>query len=375
MTVLAAHTLAAWLHTIDPFLIRFTDSFGLRWYGMSYLAGFLVAYLLLRWLSSTSEKPGFTPLPRHRVGDAMVWLVGGVLVGGRLGYVLFYQPSLIWTFFDTAPWWGVLAINQGGMASHGGILGVILAAWRISRGFREPDGRIIGRMPTNHAMDLVAMLAPPGLFFGRLANFINGELLGRIVTPPGKEGPWWSVQYPQELQGWVAPGMRDLQSHTPDLTDEQQRALWSLASKLRIGDEPWTAAINRLIAGAADHAEGLKPLLASRHPSQLYQAAAEGLVLGAVVWIAAMRPRKPGIIGSWFLITYGVLRIATELVRLPDPGIERFIGLSRGQWLSVAMAGVGVAALFWSAMRTSDPMGGWLRPTTGRAGSEKNERR
>jgi phosphatidylglycerol:prolipoprotein diacylglycerol transferase len=212
-------------------------------------------------------------------------------------------------------------------------------------------------------MDLVAMLAPPGLFFGRIANFINGELLGRIVTPPGIEGPRWSVQYPQELSGWLAPGFRDAKSHTPELTDEQQRQLWSLVSKLRIGDEPWPVAIDRLIASAADYAQQLEPLLASRHPSQLYQAAAEGLVLGAVVWIVAMRPRKPGIIGSCFLLTYGVLRIATELVRLPDPGLERFLGLSRGQWLSAGMVGAGVACFLWSALRTSKPMDGWLRRT------------
>ena len=81
-------TLASWLHTLDPFIVRFSENFGLRWYGMAYLAGFAVAWLLLRRLSSTRERPGrggFTPLPRHRVGDALVWFIGGVLVGGRLG--------------------------------------------------------------------------------------------------------------------------------------------------------------------------------------------------------------------------------------------------------------------------------------------------
>lgn len=354
-------TLAAWLHTIDPFLVRFTETFGLRWYGMSYLAGFLVAYLLLRWLSSTPERPGLTPLPRWRVGDAMVWLVGGVLVGGRLGYVFFYQPDLLWTFMSSPPWWGGLAINQGGMSSHGGMIGLVVAAWRISRGWREPSGDVVGRASPMHIMDVATLVGTPGLFFGRVANFINGELLGRIVTPPGREGPWWSVQYPQELRGWLAPDMRDIESHAPALTDEQHRQLLGLVSKVRVGNEPWSVAIDRLIGGAAEHAAQLKPLLSSRHPSQLYQAVAEGMIVGVVIWIAAARPRKPGVVGSWFLISYGVLRIATEFVRLPDPGFERTLGLSRGQWLSVGMVGVGVACLVWTSLRRAEPVGGWLR--------------
>lgn len=362
-TTPVATTLAAWLHTLDPFLFRITDGFGVRWYGLSYLAGFFVAYLLLLRLSSTPERPGFTPLPRWRVGDAMIWLVGGVLVGGRLGYVFFYQPSLLWTFFDDAPWWGVLAINQGGMASHGGMLGLIAASWRVSRGWREPSGEAVGRAPFLHITDVVALIGTPGLLFGRIANFINGELLGRIVTPPGTEGPWWTVQFPQELRGWRAPGVLDAESHAPLLTDEQQRQLWSLVSKFRIGDEPWSIAIERLIANAGEHAQQLKPLLSSRHPSQLYQAVAEGIIVGILVWVVAARPRKPGVIGATFLVGYGVLRIATEFIRLPDPGLDRVLGLSRGQWLSVAMVGLGVAVLIWNALRRAEPMGGWLTPT------------
>lgn len=357
-------TLASWLHTLDPFIVEFSENFGLRWYGMAYLAGFAVAWLLLRRLSSTPDKPGFTPLPRHRVGDALVWFIGGVLVGGRLGYVLVYDPSLLTRFTPSAPWWGVLAINQGGMASHGGIVGVILAAWRVSRGWREPDGSVAGRMPTLHSMDLIAMLAPAGLFFGRVANFINGELLGRIVTPPGVPGPWWSVQYPHELRGWVGPFQREPLSHTPPLSDDQMARLDALVTGVRLKSETWSQALDRIIDNAAAYADHLRPLLSSRHPSQLYQAAAEGIVVGLVVWAVAATPRKPGVTGCWFLITYGVLRVVTEFWRLPDPQFgtaARIAGLSRGQWLSVGMVVIGLGCLVWVTRRAAPRMGGWLR--------------
>lgn len=356
--------LASWLHTLDPFIVRFTESFGLRWYGLAYLAGFAVAYLLLRWLSSTPDKPGFTPLPRAYIGDAMVWLIGGVLVGGRLGYVFFYDPSLLWRVFDSPPWWGVLAINQGGMASHGGMIGVVVAAWRISRGWKQPDGALVGRMPALHVMDLVAMLAPAGLFFGRIANFINGELLGRIVAPPGTPGPWWSVQFPHELRGWIAPYQRDELSHTPPLTPEQQDQLAALVSKVRLPRETWDQTIDRIVSNAAQYADQLRPLLSSRHPSQLYQAVAEGIIVGLVVWGVAATPRKPGVIGCWFLISYGLLRITTEFWRLPDAqfgAAARIAGLSRGQWLSVLMVAIGLLCLAWTSRRTAARMGGWLR--------------
>jgi phosphatidylglycerol:prolipoprotein diacylglycerol transferase len=358
-------TLASWLHTLDPFIVKFTENFGLRWYGTAYLAGFAVAWLLLRRLSSTPERPGFTPLPRHRVGDALMWLIGGVLVGGRLGYVLIYDPSLLWRFDSSPPWWGVLAINQGGMASHGGMVGVIIAAWRISRGWRTPEGTVEGRMPALHMMDLVAMLAPAGLLFGRIANFINGELLGKIVAPPGAPGPWWAVQFPQELNGWVGPYQRSTLSHTPPLSEEQMARLDALVTSVQQQrGGTWAQALDWIIDHAAAYADQLRPLLSSRHPSQLYQAVAEGIVVGLVVWAAAARPRKPGVVGCWFLITYGVLRVVTEFWRLPDPQFgdaARIMGLSRGQWLSVGMVVIGAACLAWVTRRAVPRMGGWLR--------------
>lgn len=357
-------TLGAWLHTLNPFVARFTDDFGIRWYGVAYLAGFAIAYLLLRGLA----RRGLTPIPVQRVGDALMWFIGGVLVGGRLGYVFVYQPSLLWEFGGAPPWWGVLAINHGGMASHGGMVGLVIAAWIVSRGWKDENGTVIGQSSTLHVMDLISLIAPAGLLLGRLANFVNGELLGKIVTPPGVEGPWWSVQFPQELTGWMDRGKRG--GHAPALTPDQEQAFYSLLDRTRHVHDSFLGAVDRLIENAGKHAGELKPLLASRHPSQIYQGVAEGVVVGLAVWAAAARPRKPGAIAGVFLVVYGVLRVLTELIRLPDPqfgAAGRIAGLSRGQWLSVGMVAAGAAVLVFAPATTK--MLGWKE--TGKSANQQ----
>lgn len=342
-------TLASWLHTLDPVIVHITDSLAIRWYGVSYLAGFATAYLILRGLAGR----GLIQIPPHRVADALMWFIGLTLLGGRLGYILFYQPSLLWTFFDTFPWWGGVAINHGGMASHGAMAGLIIAAWRVARGWPDEHGRVEGRSSTLHVMDAIALASPFGLFFGRCANFINGELLGRIVSPPGIEGPWWSVQFPHELLAG---------KHAPALSDLQIARLQSLAETAAPG-RPFNVQLEALVARAGAFAGDLKPLLASRHPSQIYQAVAEGLVLGAVVWLLWARPRRPGFIVAVWLMLYGVLRILTETVRLPDAQFDvgRPLGLSRGQWLSVLMTLCGLGLLVWRTRTPGPLLGGWAR--------------
>ena len=169
--------LAAWVHNIDPFIFKFTDSFGPRWYGMAYAAGFVVGYVVLRWLA----KRNASLIPVQRVGDSIVLIALGVVVGGRVGYAVFYQPALFWTFSDSLPWWGLLDLTQGGMASHGGMLGVIAAAMFIARGWVDETGQRVGRAPLLHVLDLLCLLAPFGLFFGRIANFVNGMSLNVMV--------------------------------------------------------------------------------------------------------------------------------------------------------------------------------------------------
>ncbi|MDX2130957.1 MAG: prolipoprotein diacylglyceryl transferase [Planctomycetota bacterium] len=362
-------TLAAYLHDLSPFVFRVGSGFGLRWYGLSYVAGFVVAWLWMRWMA----RRGITPLSPDRVTDAMVYLVGGVLVGGRLGYVLFYRPDLLADFSGSFPWWGVLRLNEGGMASHGGIAGVIIASFLIARPGREPGGAPTPRVPVLHVLDLFALACTPGLLFGRLANFINGELLGKVVAGPGEAAPWWSVRYPQE-------------AYTPQAPDGQEAALSVMLEKYRLPTEQTDIETYERIVGALQSggvrareiAADLAPLLSARHPSQLYQGATEGLLAGAALWMIWRRPRLPGVVGAWFLILYGVVRVLTEFIRLPDShlAVQRIAGLSRGQWLSVAMIVVGAVAIAIIRARGAPAMGGWGRAgqaeRTGRAGARNS---
>lgn len=357
-------TLAAWFHDLGPFAIRFTDSLGVRWYGLSYVAGFIIAYLALRALS----RRNLALIPYERVPDAMLWLVVGVMAGGRLGYILAYEPHLLVSFSPSFPFWSALALNKGGMASHGGIAGVILACFRIAQGWKDDQGRIQGRCNPMHVMDLTALLCPIGLMLGRIANFVNGELLGRIAAMPGSPAPWWSVKFPQEVLTGHDPA-RTLQQTNPTLHAAREEALARIAQPFRTPERPFEAAYERVLetihAGGArgrELAENLAPWISARHPSQLYQAAAEGLILGGTLLFIWRRPRRPGIVGAWFLLLYGVLRIITELFRLPDDHLATptIAGLSRGQWLSVIMILVGAAALVILARRPAPKLGGWL---------------
>lgn len=344
--------LGAWLHDIDPYAIRIAGDFGIRWYGLSYVLGFLAGWIALRWLQAR----GAALIPRERVTDAIVYAALGAVVGGRLGYIVFYEQSLLWTFSNSPPFWGVFMLGRGGMASHGGMIGVLVAGLVISRGYRDDSGKRIGRADPFHIFDLYTLIAPFGLMFGRLANFINGELLGKVVARPGEAGPWWSVRFPQEIGS----------GHDADLrTLEQDIALDNLIRDVSLPNqspsEGLDVLIQRVQSGSVEVAERLEPLLAARHPSQLYQAFAEGIVLGLVLWFVARRPRKPGVLTALFLILYGVMRIATEFVRLPDPGVSGFLGLSRGQLLSALMILLGAAVLAWAHKRAVPPIGGWAK--------------
>ncbi len=326
-------TLAAWLHDLDPFLWRITDTFGLRWYGLSYVAGFIAAWLILHHLARRRS----LPLRPEAVPDLIMAVVLGALLGGRLGYALFYKPHLFTLRLDHPPWWGLIAINEGGMASHGGMIGVILAsAWFAHR----------EKLSLFLVTDALALVAPIGLCFGRIANFINGELLGSIVANPGQPAPWWAVRFPQELL-----------DRPPPLTAEQsQRLADLLLNYANPADlDPESDATIRMIAslqrgqpGLADH---LAPLISARHPSQLYQAFTEGLLLLSALWLIWLfshtARRVPGFISAGFLILYGVGRVLTELIRLPDAHLASplILGLSRGQWLSLAMIALGAVVL------------------------------
>ncbi|QQS10134.1 MAG: prolipoprotein diacylglyceryl transferase [Phycisphaerales bacterium] len=378
-------TLAAYFHDINPFLVRFTPSFGIRWYGLSYALGFVIAWLVLLRLT----KRGVVRLAPERLGDAMLTLMLGVLVGGRLGYSVFYDRPLLWTFTKSAPWWSLLDITNGGMASHGGMIGVLIATWIIWRrekravmaqsgtGVTEAAYNASAAAPYLHFADAWAFVAPFGLMLGRLANFINGELLGRIVAKAGEDAPWWAVRYPQEITSGQAT----------NLTQAQQGALDTIIAKFRTPNGDMEHAAKRMIEaiqdrgfpGRLDLIHDLTPYINARAPSQLVQAMAEGPVLLVALWIIWAKPRSPGMVAAAFLIVYGILRIATEFVRLPDPGVAGLMGLSRGQALSVAMIVVGIAfatlAVRLAKVGRVTPLklGGWLHPALPAGASSRAE--
>ncbi len=356
---------AAWLHDLSPWVWQISDGVGIRWYGLSYVTGFVIAYALFRWLAGR----GATLVPRERVLDAIMLGIVGVVVGGRLGYVLVYDQSLL-GFTDSFPFWNVLALNRGGMASHGGMLGVIVAAWRISRGFKDDDGNVVGRCPPLHVMDVLALICPFGLMLGRIANFVNAELLGAVVAKPGEAAPWWSVRFPGEITQFPPEDLPHTDEQWAQIQDlaiaqldaNEQALLHDPEAFDAVMYEGYERIIEAVQRGNSVVTERIEPLISARAPSQLLQALAEGLVLAAVLWFIARKPRLPGVVGCWFLITYGVLRIATEFVRLPDAGLGRTLGLSRGQWLSVLMIGAGFAILAWIIKRGGTKLGGWMSP-------------
>lgn len=349
---LASSDLGGWFHDLSPFLVKFTPTFGIRYYGLSYAMGFTVAYLLLRFLARRHA----TRIPYERVGDAMMYLILGALIGGRLFYVIGYEPHLLIDFSSSPPWWGVLAINRGGMASHGGIIGVAIACWRISRGFKEESGRIVGRCSPIQVLDTAALITPMGLFFGRIANFINGELLGAVVANPGQHAPWWAVRYPQEITS-----LTDAQLvQTPEQMDQIVRL--SMTHMLP-NEQDWYLGYNRMLdliqRGDAGLKAQLEPLISARYPSQLFQASLDGLLVMVVVWIIAMKPRKPGIIAGAFGITYALGRIPMDLIRLPDTGITQFGFMTRGQAYSAVTLGCGLALILYAYKSKAPKFGGW----------------
>lgn len=156
--------LAYWVHDLSPFLIQFNESFGVRYYGLAYLLGFLGG----AWLLGRFAAAGRSQLPRERITDFMVALVFGVMIGGRLGWFLLYHPAML-----VSDPLSLFRVWEGGMASHGGFIGVAIALWWFSRS---------NKIPFLHLGDLIVACAPLGILLGRLANFINGELWGKPTT-------------------------------------------------------------------------------------------------------------------------------------------------------------------------------------------------
>jgi len=247
----------------DPVALQL-GPLAVRWYGLMYLAGFVAFLVLGKRRAATQPWHGISGVD---IDDLLTWGVLGVIVGGRLGQVLFYEPS----YYAAHPL-EIFAVWKGGMSFHGGFLGVLaaMALWGRRRGksFFE-------------VTDFIAPLVPLGLMAGRIGNFINGELWGRVADASLP----WAMVFP--------------------------------------------------------HVDALP-----RHPSPLYQAAGEGLLLFVLLWFYSSRQRPIGAVSGVFLIGYGVLRSAAEFFREPDAGIFGLsYSISMGQWLSLPMIAVGIYLL------------------------------
>lgn len=240
-----------------------------HWYGLMYLLAFLQFWWLGKRRMAARPELGMTA---QGLDDLMFYGVLGVVLGGRLGEVLFYQPD----YYLQHPA-EVLAVWKGGMSFHGGFLGVLVAMLIWSRKHQT------SWLSTT---DFIAPLVPLGLMFGRIGNFINGELWGRVADP---DLPWAMV-FPQLMDGGIP-----------------------------------------------------------RHPSQIYQALGEGLLLFVILWLYARKPRPLGAVSAVFLMGYGAFRFVAEYFREPDDGIFGFSAvISMGQWLSLPMIVAGVVLLAWA---------------------------
>jgi phosphatidylglycerol:prolipoprotein diacylglycerol transferase len=244
--------------------------FQLRWYSLAYLAGIFIGYW---YLLKLLKQPG-APMARRHADDLVFYAALGIILGGRLGYVLFYNLP----YYADHPA-DILKLWDGGMSFHGGVIGTTLGILYLARKQGLPWLRI---------HDYVACCVPFGLFFGRLANFVNAELWGAKTNVP------WAISFPE--------------------------------------------ATGRFINGQAEMLPG-----PGRHPSQLYEAGLEGLILFAILWIMFWKTQaryQPGKLVGAFIFFYGLFRFLVEFVREPDVQLSAFTeatGLHMGQWLSVPM--------------------------------------
>lgn len=303
--------LAYYVHDLSPFLVNFGNGVGLRWYGLAYVVAFVAGY----WLYARLAKDGYSDLAPAQVGDFITGIaLFGVILGGRLGYMLFYD----WSNFSANPL-VIFKFWDGGMSSHGGILGVCLFTWIYAR-MKHVSFLNLG--------DNLSVVAPVGLFLGRCANFINGELFGRVASVP------WAVQFPKELY--------DAPPETIQL---------ALAEGGRI-NPTWTTVAD-LVENAGNSAplrSQLAGILSPRHPSQFYEAFLEGAVLFAVLWLLRTRCRvADGVLCGTFFIAYALLRILGEMFREPDAPLTGL--MTRGQFLSLFMIAIGIAFLAGSRNR------------------------
>lgn len=348
------------VHDLSPFILKFPetslwgDQFGFRWYGFAYMLGFICAYKIIEWLAGR-QRGGMTSA---MVGDFITYAAIGTLAGGRLGYCLFYDQSLFLSFRAGFPFWGVLAVNEGGMASHGGIIGIIIACILYAR-----------KAGLNYAylLDLAAVTGPIGVFFGRIANFINGELVGR----PSEANFPLAVKFPSDILNWPSQEFDRLNTLAPVVekigttSSKWSELLQNYRSDMSARDQVYSVlykVIHEIQGGNTAVKNLIEPVLDPRHPSQLYAAVGEGLVTFLILFFLMRKAHKPGFIAGSFVIIYAIIRIIDEQFRMPDVGIGfQLFGLTRGQWLSIVMFLFGVVALIYWSRTQLQTVFGWSR--------------
>jgi phosphatidylglycerol:prolipoprotein diacylglycerol transferase len=284
--------------------------FAIRWYALSYIVGILIGWRYCLYLADRPPRL----VGRKDVDDFLVWATLGVVLGGRIGYVLFYNlPYYAGHPFEALELW------HGGMSFHGGALGVTAAIIIFTRA---------RKLPLFAFSDIITAAIPIGLFFGRLANFINGELYGR----PADIG--WAMKFPSELMADPLKAAAAVEAVTK--VDPRLNSVEAIIAAYR-GDPTIRVIVDQL--------------LTPRHPSQLYEAACEGILLFLLLFFSErMGARsRPGALTGLFLGGYAVARMSGELFRQPDVQLGYlFLGMTMGQLLSIPVLVAGLGIIWWS---------------------------
>lgn len=322
--------MASYVHHMDPILLEFPGTpIAVRWYGLAYLAGFVLGYLMLLRLS----KQKLYCIEPDKLSDfiAMQVCLIGVVCGGRLGEFFFYWlPRVGLNGFLDDPTW-VFRVWEGGMASHGGIIGVILVALFYARRHKLSFPQVL---------DGLAIVAPIGLCFGRMANFINGELYGRVCSATNA----LAMKFP--LSFYDLPAESRFAARL-SLEATMQKPLSSFYLRNEQGQllEGEEGMLSRMCRENETFRNTLGEYLQPRYPSQLFEAFGEGLLLFAVLIIVRLRWKNApaGLFAGLFGVLYAIARVVCECFKEPDDTV--WMGVTKGQWLSFAIFAVGVAFL------------------------------
>lgn len=305
--VCSSRVFAIYVHNLNPVVFHVYGKLALRWYGLAYLMGFVCGFYLLRNLARRK----LWVLPPEKTGDFIAAAaLFGVFIGGRLGSILLYQlPEVGWGALLSDPLM-VFRVWDGGMASHGGILGLVIFTWFYAKKHK---------VTWTGLGDGLCVVAPVGLFFGRIANFINGELYGRVT-----DGVSWAVKFPMSLG---------------KVPDEIQAAMWNACIQVdpKVADANSLDDLVVLARQNPELSQTLGEFIPARHPSQIYEALLEGVALFLILWWVRTRfPKAPdGLLTGLFFALYALFRIIGEQFREPDAELVGF--LTKGQFFSLFM--------------------------------------